>query len=132
MAKADVLKIDMNSVITLKDFKRLVENNFSFIMFITVNSTKYSYECKYEYETVNFLSENRKPFLSLTFEGDGLIQITGLKFKKIKSLTPLDTTFYLRTFFYRMVKIDKFKIVDHAIVSCTDKDKDRIEEYRAL
>jgi hypothetical protein len=133
MAKADLLEIDMNIISTLRDFKSLVEKEKkeekNFMMFITVNSTKYKYECKYDFETVFFLSENRKPFLSLCFDGDGLIQITGLKFKTIETLSPLDTTFYLRTFFYRMIKINTFKITDLAIVSCGDKDK---IEYKAL
>jgi hypothetical protein len=136
MAKAELseLEIDMNSVTTLKDFKRLVDKEKkteNFVMFITVNSTKYEYECKYRLETVSFLSENSTPFLSLCFDGDGLIQITGLKFKTIESLTPLDTTFYLRTFFYRMIQIETFKIFDNAIVTCKNKDKDKTK-YRAL
>ena len=132
MAKADLLEIDMNIISTLSDFKSLVEKEEEkkkFVMFITVNSTKYEYECRYNFNTVFFLSENRKPFLSLCFDGDGLIQITGLKFKTIETLTPLDTTFYLRTFFYRMIQIDTFNITDVAIVSCGDKDK---IEYKAL
>lgn len=131
MAKAELseLEIDMNSVTTLEDFKRLVDKNFYFIMFIIVNKYKYEYKCKYRLETVFFLSENSTPFLSLCFDGDGLIQITGLKFKTIESLTPLDTTFYLRTFFYRMIQIETFKIFDNAIVTCKNKDK---TEYRAL
>lgn len=75
------------------------------------------------------MSKNKKPFLSLCFDGDGLIKITGLKFKTIKGLTALDTTFYLRTFFYRMVNIDTFIISDFATVSCRDKDN---TEYKAL
>jgi len=140
MAKAELseIEIDMNSVTTLKVFKRLVEKETqNFVMFITVNSTKYEYECKYRLETVYFLSKNSTPFLSLCFDGDGLIQITGLKFKTIESLTPLDTTFYLRTFFYRMVQIETFNIFDNAIVTCKNKDKEDKEdkdktEYRAL
>jgi hypothetical protein len=100
-------------------------------MFITVNSTKYEYECEYRpfSETVFFLSENGIPFLTLSFNGNGNIKITGLKFKTIETLTPLDTIFYLRTFFYRMIQIDTFNITDVATVSCGDKDK---IEYKAL
>ena len=132
MAKAVLLEIDMNIISTLSDFKSLVEKEEEkkkFVMFITVNSTKYEYECRYNFNTVFFLSENMKPFLTLSFEGNGNIQITGLKFKTIETLTPLDTTFYLRTFFYRMIQIDTFNITDVAIVSCGDKDK---IEYKAL
>lgn len=137
MAKAELSKIeiDMNSVTTLEDFKRLVDKNFYFIMFITVNTYKYEYKCKYEYdEALHFLSEDEEPFLSLGFDGFGCIRITGLRFKTIEHLRPLDTTFYLRTFFYRMVKIEKFYITDHANVMCKNKDKEDKDktEYRAL
>jgi hypothetical protein len=138
MAKAELseIKIDMNSVTTLKDFKRLVEKEETqnFVMFITVNYTKYEYKCKYRLETVFFLSENSTPFLSLCFDGDVLIQITGLTFKTIESLTPLDTTFYLLTFFYRMIQIETFDIFDNAIVTCKNKDKEDKDKtkYRAL
>jgi hypothetical protein len=139
MAKAELseIEIDMNSVTTLEDFKRLVDKNFYFIMFIIVNKYKYEYKCKYRLETVFFLSENSTPFLSLCFDGDVLIQITGLKFKTIESLTPLDTTFYLLTFFYRMIQIETFDIFDNAIVTCKNKDKEDKEDkdktkYRAL
>jgi hypothetical protein len=135
MAKAELseLEIDMNSVTTLEDFKRLVDKNFYFIMFIIVNEYKYEYKCKYDKddEGVHFLSENEEPFLSLDFKGLVCIQITGLRFKTIEHLRPLGTTFYLQTFFYRMVKIEKFYITDHANVTCKNKDKDKTE-YRAL
>ena len=127
--RKNILKIDMNIISSLSDFKSLAEKEKKFIMFITVNSTKYEYECRYNSETVFFLSENMKPFLTLSFEGNGNIQITGLKFKTIETLTPLDTTFYLRTFFYRMIQIDTINITDVATVSCGDKDK---IEYYAL
>jgi hypothetical protein len=50
MAKAELseIEIDMNSVTTLEDFKRLVDKNFYFIMFIIVNKYKYEYKCKYD------------------------------------------------------------------------------------
>ena len=132
MAKADLLEIDMNIISSLSDFKSLVEKEKKFVMFITVKSIKYEYECEYRptLETVFFLSENREPFLALYCNGSGgFIQITGLKFKTIETLTPLDTTFYLRTFFYRMIQIDTFKISDDATVSCRNKDE---IEYKAL
>ena len=132
MAKADLLEIDMNIISSLSDFKSLVEKEKKFVMFITVKSIKYEYECEYRptLETVFFLSENREPFLALYCNGSGgFIQITGLKFKTIETLTPLDTTFYLRTFFYRMIQIDTINITDVATVSCGDKDK---IEYYAL
>lgn len=137
MAKAELseieLEIDMNSVTTLEDFKRLVDKNFYFIMFIIVNKYKYEYKCKYDKddEGVHFLSENEDPFLSLDFKDHVCIQITGLRFKTIEHLRPLGTTFYLQTFFYRMVKIEKFYIRDHANVTCKNKDKDKTE-YKAL
>ena len=137
-----IVTIDMSpkkAPIGIKKYIKLVKKSlqsspYYYKIYLTLNTTRFLCEVLLtEEECVTyFLGSGNNVFMTLHPNGKGDIKTRGIDFETIElygKKNKLDTIFYLRTFFYRMLRVKKIYIGDVAHFLCKDAPS---KEYNAL
>ena len=133
----DIVSIDMSpgkAPIGIEKYIDLVKLSLkklgSYKIYLEIGTKKFLCEV---YDGSTFFLGSGNVFMTLHPNGKGDIKTRGIDFETIElngKKNKLDTIFYLRTFFYRMLKVTTLYITDVAQFLC--KDKDIEYEYTAL
>jgi len=148
------IEIDMENIIDVNKYIELVKQSTDKIgnlykIFLKIKDIKYTcyvfvsklkaitYFLKIDTTPTDFNSINigalngNMVFMLLDSDGTGELKTRDIDFETIKingKENKLDTIFYLRTFFYRMLGVETIHISDEAMFLCKDKP----QEYTAL
>lgn len=114
--------------------KSLQSSPYYYKIYLQINTKRFLCEVLVtEEECVTyFLGSGNNVFMTLRPNGKGDIKTRGIDFETIEingKKNKLDTIFYLRTFFYRMLRVKKIYISDVAHFLCKDAPS---KEYNAL
>ena len=127
---------DLKIPITMDDLNELYEQTPELTLFITVQGKKYEYTTKLKRHSFGkmdyqFFDTNKDKFFSI-YVKNGItevdIDLVHKSVLRIGSLTPLETVFYLSTWFCTMVDITDIKLIDAAHSVCKD-DEEHKNEY---
>jgi len=137
-----IVNIDISpkkTPIGIKKYIKLVKKSsqsspYYYKIYLTLNITRFLCEVLLtEEECVTyFLGSGNNVFMTLHPNGKGDIKTRGVDFETVElngKKNKLDTIFYLRTFFYRMLRVKKIYIGDVAHFLCKDAPS---KEYNAL
>jgi hypothetical protein len=137
-----IVTIDMSpkkAPIGIKKYIKLVKKSlqsspYYHQIYLQINTKRFLCEVLVtEEECVTyFLGSGNNVFMTLRPNGKGDIKTRGIDFETIEingKKNKLDTIFYLRTFFYRMLRVKKIYISDVAHFLCKDTPP---KEYNAL
>jgi hypothetical protein len=121
---------NLKKAITLDELNELYTlNQHKLTLYITVQRQTYEYKTLLEpFPESNgfnyiFLDTNGEEFLGILIQNSvatSMIDLVNKKVKCIGSLTPLETVFYLRTWFCAMIGINDILINDSARSACKD------------
>ena len=129
---------DLHSIIGFKPFMGKFKDNKYLIKLYFNRDKKYEYDCSLLLQNVPgkklyfeaYIKDVGKEntFLQINSKGEGFIDLankdgTRNNISCIDRFKPLDTVFYIRTMFYRMVGIEDLTINDSASFICSDGSK---------